>query len=64
MSNQSTMKTTRETLSRLRNHGKCGDSLDDVLNKVLDTIDDKLKDVTERVDKLEEDFDEEGEEDE
>ena len=37
---QSTMKTTRETLSRLRNHGKCGDSLDNVLNKVLDKIED------------------------
>jgi len=32
------MKTTRESLDRLRNHGKMGDSFDHVLNKVLDKI--------------------------
>lgn len=38
MSSQTTMKTTRESLHRLKKHGKCGDSLDNVLNKVLDKI--------------------------
>jgi len=39
MSSQTTMKTNTHTLDRLRNHGKCGDSLDTVLNKLLDEID-------------------------
>ncbi len=55
------MKTNQETLNRLRNHGKCGDSLDNVLNKLLDKIEDKIEDVAERVTDLE---DEQGEEDE
>ena len=58
---QTTMKTTRESLDRLRNHGKCGDSLDNVLNKLLDKIEDKLEDVTERVEDLEADIDGEKE---
>ncbi len=57
MSNQTTMKTNTGTLDRLRNHGKCGDSLDNVLNKLLDKIEDKLEDVTERVEDLEADID-------
>ncbi len=55
------MKTNRETLDRLRNHGKCGDSLDNVLNKLLDKIEDKIEDLTDRVDNVEADINEEEE---
>ena len=58
---KTTMKTTSESLDRLRTHGKCGDSLDNVLNKLLDKIEDKIEDVTERVEDLEADIDGEGE---
>ena len=36
---QTTMKTTRESLDRLRPYAKFGDSWDSVLNKVLDIAD-------------------------
>ena len=39
MSQRTTMKTTRESLDRLKKHGKMGDSWDTVLNKVLDRVD-------------------------
>ena len=55
MESQTTMKTNTGTLDRLREHGKCGDSLDNVLNKLLDKIDE----VADRVDDLEDDTDEE-----
>ncbi|MCH8916365.1 MAG: hypothetical protein IIA82_11090 [Thaumarchaeota archaeon] len=58
---QTTMKTNTGTLNRLRNHGKCGDSLDNVLNKVLDSIEDKIEDLSERVSNVEEDLDTEDE---
>ncbi len=58
---QTTMKTNTGTLDRLRNHGKCGDSLDNVLNKVLDSIEDKIEDLSERVSNVEEDLDTEDE---
>jgi len=61
---KTTMKTTSESLDRLRSHGKMGDSLDSVLNKVLDKLEDKLKDLTDRVEDVEADIDEIGEEDE
>ena len=39
MSQRTTMKTTRESLDRLRPYSKFGDSWDSVLNKVLDIAD-------------------------
>ena len=36
---QTTMKTTRESLDRLRPYAKFGDSWDKVLNKVIDIAD-------------------------
>ena len=40
---QTTMKTTRESLDRLRYYAKFGESWDDVLNKVLDIADNKVR---------------------
>lgn len=58
MSKTSSMKTTTDTLDRLRTHGKMGDSLDNVVNRVLD----KIEDLTDRVEDVEADIDEiEGE---
>jgi len=54
---QTTMKTQTSTLDRLRSHGKCGDSLDTVLNKVLNRIEDKLKDLEDKVADMEENLD-------
>ncbi len=59
---KTTMKTTSESLDRLRSHGKMGDSLDGVLNKVLDKLEDKLEDLTDRVEDVEADIDELDEE--
>lgn len=59
MSSQTTMKTNTGTLNRLRNHGKCGDSLDNVLNQVLDKIEEKIEDLSERVSDVEEDLEDE-----
>jgi len=39
MSQRTTMKTTRESLDRLRPYAKFGDSWDKVLNKVIDIAD-------------------------
>ena len=36
---RTTMKTTRESLDRLRPYAKFGDSWDNVLNKVIDIAD-------------------------
>jgi len=41
---KTTMKTTSESLDRLRSHGKMGDSLDGVLNKVLDKLEEEDED--------------------
>ena len=38
---QTTMKTTRETLDRLRRKGKMGDSFDHVVNELLDELEEK-----------------------
>ncbi len=35
---QTTMKTTKETLERLKDHGKMGDSFEKVLNRLLDEV--------------------------
>ncbi len=59
---KTTMKTTSESLDRLRTHGKMGDSLDGVLNKVLDKIEGKLEDLTDRVEDVEADIDDVDEE--
>jgi len=64
MSDQTTMKTNTGTLDRLRNHGKCGDSLDTVLNKVLNKIEEKIEDLEERVSGVEVDIDEDEDDDE
>jgi len=37
------MKTTRESLDRLRHYAKFGESWDNVLNKVLDIADNKVR---------------------
>ena len=39
MSQVTTMKTTRESLDRLRHYAKFGDSWDSILNRVLDIAD-------------------------
>ena len=49
-----TQRLEEETLDRIRNHGKMGESFNLVLNKVLDEIDD-LKD---RLDDQEKDINE------
>ena len=36
---QTTMKTTKETLERLKDHGKMGDSFEKVVNRLLDEAD-------------------------
>jgi hypothetical protein len=57
-----TMKTTRESLDRLRPYAKFGDSWNTVLNKVLDKMDkinDSVDEVNNRVDDLEDDLDSE-----
>ena len=43
MSQVTTMKTTRESLERLRPYAKFGDSWDSILNRVLDIADGKIK---------------------
>jgi len=40
---QTTIKTTRESLERLRPYAKFGDSWDKVLNHVLDIADNKKR---------------------
>jgi len=40
---QTTMKLSKETLQRIRDHGRMGDTLESVVNQVLDKVDDKEK---------------------
>jgi len=49
-----TQRLEEETLDRIRNHGKMGESFNVVLNKVLDQIDD----LKERLDEHDEDINE------
>jgi len=35
---QTTMKTTKRTLERLKDHGKMGESFEKVVNRLLDDI--------------------------
>jgi len=35
---KTTMKVSKDTLQRIRGHGKMGDSLEDVVNRLLDEI--------------------------
>ncbi len=39
MMEQTTGKLSKSTLSRLKEHGKMGDSFDDAVNRVLDEVD-------------------------
>jgi len=39
-----TQKIRKDTLERLREHGKMGDSFDSVVNRLLDEVDDDFKD--------------------
>ena len=60
-----TQKLDKETLERLRDHGKMGDSFNRVLNRLLDKIDileEKLEDQGEEEEQ--EDEEQEGEEEE
>ena len=60
-----TQKLDKETLERLRDHGKMGDSFNRVLNKLLDKIDileEKLEDQDEE--EQQEDEEQEDEEEE
>jgi len=41
---QSTMKISRETLKRLKEFGKMGDTFEDVVNSLLDDTDEELED--------------------
>ena len=40
---QTTMKLSKETVERIRDHGRMGDTLESVVNQVLDKVDDKEK---------------------
>jgi len=40
---QTTMKLSKETVQRIRAHGRMGDTLESVVNQVLDKVDDKEK---------------------
>ncbi len=53
-----TQKLDKETLERLRDHGKMGDSFNRVLNRLLDKID-ILEEKLEQEDQEEEDEEEE-----
>ena len=57
-----TQRLEEETLDRVRDHGKMGDSFNRVLNKLLDEIDD----LKHRLDEQEKDIDElaDGQDDE
>jgi hypothetical protein len=49
------MKTNTGTLDKLRNHGKCGEILDNVLHRVLDRFDE----LEERISGIEDGVDDE-----
>ena len=40
---QTTMKLSKETVERIRDHGRMGDTLESVVNQVLDKVDNKEK---------------------
>jgi len=40
---QTTMKLSKETVQRIRDHGRMGDTLESVVNQVLDKVEDKEK---------------------
>ena len=40
---QTTMKLSKETVQRIRDHGRMGDTLESVVNKVLDKVENKEK---------------------
>jgi len=40
---QTTMKLSKETLQRIRDHGRMGDTLESVVNQVLDKVENKEK---------------------
>jgi len=57
---KTTQKLDEETLARLRDHGKMGDSFNGVLNRLLDKVDDmedQLEEHREDIDRLEDDED-------
>ena len=58
-----TQKLDKETLERLRDHGKMGDSFNGVLNRLLDKID-ILKEKLEDEDEEEQQEDEEDQDEE
>ena len=58
-----TQRMDEETLERLRDHGRAGDSFNEVLNGLLDRIDDikdELKEHREDINELQDDEDEEN----
>ncbi len=58
---KTTQKLDEETLDRLREHGKMGDSFNGVLNRLLDKVDnieDQLKEHREDINDLQEEDDE------
>lgn len=40
---QSTMKLSKETLQRIREFGKMGDTFEDVINRLLDDAEEELE---------------------
>jgi len=40
---QTTMKLSKETVQRIRDHGRMGDTLESVVNQVLDKVENKEK---------------------
>jgi len=49
---KTTAKFSRETLERLREHGKMGDSFEDVVNRLLDNSEDEDLEDEEEDDKV------------
>jgi len=45
-------KFSRATLERLREHGKMGDSFENVVNRLLDDCEEELEDMDEEDDKV------------
>jgi len=41
---QTTMKISRDTLKRLKEFGKMGDTFEDVVNRLLDDTDEEIED--------------------
>ena len=40
---QTTMKLSKQTVERIRDHGRMGDTLESVVNQVLDKVENKEK---------------------